>query len=160
MLEEKRVEALWKLPLFQNFLQQAHESMIGVYAPLRDEASTELLMSKLSKQGASLALPRLSLEGEMNFHTWSQGDILIKSPLGIREPAADSTIVIPRLCIVPLLAFDEKKRRMGYGKGYYDRFFAQHPSIIKIGWAYGCQKFDAIITEELDVSLDEVIYEN
>lgn len=67
MLEEKRVEALWKYSLFQDFLQQAQESIIGVYAPLRDEASTELLMSKLSKQGCVMALPRLSLEGEMHF---------------------------------------------------------------------------------------------
>ncbi|HBN21931.1 MAG TPA: 5-formyltetrahydrofolate cyclo-ligase [Holosporales bacterium] len=159
-LEEKRVSALWDLPLFQSVLKQEKESFVGVYSALRDEASTNLLLNHLSEQGCSMALPRLTQEGEMHFHSWSQGTSLIKSPLGILEPASNSAIVIPHLCIVPLLAFDEKKGRMGYGQGYYDRYFAKHPSIIKIGWAYECQKFDALITEDHDVPLDEVIYEN
>ncbi len=159
-LEKIRIAVLWKSPLFQNFLKQEKERFIGVYSAVRDEASTTLLISRLSEQGCSLALPRLTKEGEMQFHSLSQDSPLVKSSLGILEPSKDSALVVPPFCIVPLLAFDEKKGRLGYGKGYYDRYFAKHPHITKIGWAYGCQKFDAVLTEDHDVPLDEVIYEN
>lgn len=159
-LEKQRVKSLWQHPLFQVLLDQARSTVIGVYAPLKEEASTALLIGELSKQGFLLALPRVAKDAEMHFHSWSQNEPLIKSPLGILEPPEESTVVVPSLCIVPLLAFDEKKRRLGYGKGFYDRYFGQNLSVIKMGWAYGCQKFDAIISEEHDVSLDEVISEN
>lgn len=159
-LEEKRILALWNLPLFREFLKQDKELLIGVYSALKDEASTALLMSRFSKEGVSMALPRVTQEGEMHFHSWSQGDSLIQSSLGIVEPCADSAIVIPHLCIVPLLAFDEEKGRIGYGQGYYDRYFSRHLSLIKIGWAYKCQKFETIITDPYDVPLDDVICES
>jgi len=159
-LEEIRIALLWKSPLFQNFLRQEKERFIGVYSAIRDEASTTLLINRLSEQGCFVSLPRVTREGEMQFHSLSQGNSLVKSSLGILEPSKDSALVVPHLCIVTLLAFDEKKERLGYGKGYYDRYFAKHPHIIKIGWAYGCQKFDAIGAEDHDVPLDEVVYEN
>jgi 5-formyltetrahydrofolate cyclo-ligase len=159
-LEARRVSALLDLPLFQGALKQGKKLCIGVYSAKGDEASTTLLLARLSEQGCFVSLPRVTREGGMQFHSLSQGNSLVKSSLGILEPSKDSALVVPHLCIVPLLAFDEKKGRLGYGKGYYDRYFAKHPHIIKIGWAYGCQTFDAIGAEEHDVPLDEVIYEN
>ena len=159
-LEEKRIAALWDLRIFQDFLKKKGAGPIGLYNAIRDEASTALLVKHLSKLGYSLAYPRVTKEGELHFHRGSPEHPLIKSPLGLLEPEPTLPIVIPDLCIVPLLAFDEQKGRMGYGKGYYDLYFARHSPIIKIGWAYGCQQVDCLVTEAHDVPLDEVIYEN
>ncbi len=61
------------------------------------------------------------------------------------------------LVIVPLVAFDAKNNRIGYGKGFYDKFLAQLPKeTYKIGLAYDFQKVDAIEIETHDVQLDEV----
>lgn len=63
------------------------------------------------------------------------------------------------LILVPGVAFDRKKRRMGYGKGYYDRYLAGLPGAIKAGIAYECQIVAHIPTEEQDISMDYMVTE-
>lgn len=120
-------------------------------------------MEKLLSIGCSLALPRVegprpTGQGDMHFHNWSPQDILVQSTLGILEPSQESCLIVPDLCIVPLLAFDQNKNRLGYGKGHYDRYFAKHPPIVKIGWSYGCQKVGHLLPDPHDIPLDEVVY--
>ncbi len=61
--------------------------------------------------------------------------------------------------IVPLLAFDGKLHRIGYGHGYYDRFLEKNPAF-KIGLAFNSQRVEEIPTEEFDVPLDMIITES
>lgn len=75
----------------------------------------------------------------------------ILEPVGGRE--ADDVA----LAVIPLCAFDGLKR-VGHGKGYYDRFLARH-DCFKIGLAFDCQKVSDLHTEQFDVPLDMLITE-
>ena len=61
------------------------------------------------------------------------------------------------LIIVPGMAFDNSGHRLGRGKGFYDRFLAQHPDVYTIGLCFDFQYFDKIPSESFDKKVDEVI---
>jgi len=63
------------------------------------------------------------------------------------------------LIIVPIVAFDANRRRLGFGGGWYDRFLAKQPNAQKIGLAFELQRVDEIPTEPHDVLLDAVVAE-
>ena len=59
----------------------------------------------------------------MNFHKYSFKDPLIINKLGIPEPSIKSSKTVPDLIFVPLVGFDNNLNRLGYGGGFYDRYF-------------------------------------
>ena len=61
------------------------------------------------------------------------------------------------LIIVPGLAFDERKYRVGYGGGYYDGFLSEHNEALKAGVFYPFQKVDQVPTESHDLALDVIL---
>jgi len=61
--------------------------------------------------------------------------------------------------IVPGIAFDESGARIGYGKGFYDRFLENHSDCVLVGLAFDCQLVEGILKEEHDVSMDFVVTE-
>ena len=65
--------------------------------------------------------------------------------------------------LLPLLAFDKNRNRLGYGKGYYDRYFSKtkkkNNQIIKIGIAFSFQEFKRIPVNSTDVKLDYILTE-
>ena len=62
--------------------------------------------------------------------------------------------------ILPIVGFDERKNRLGYGKGYYDRYLQKNMEIIKMGIAFECQKWEnGIPYENTDIPLDIIITE-
>lgn len=64
------------------------------------------------------------------------------------------------LALVPGVAFDRKGYRIGYGKGYYDRFFHTFPVKSKIALAFGLQLIDHVPAQEHDVPVDMILTEN
>ena len=85
-------------------------------------------------------------------------DRLKAGKYGIPEPEeGEETTCEVAFC--PLLAFDEAGCRLGYGGGYYDRYFALHPEILRVGLAYAGQAADLLPHEERDERLDAVVTE-
>ena len=71
-------------------------------------------------------------------------------------------IVYPDLLLVPIVAFDKKFNRIGYGGGYYDRYIKKikkNKKVISIGLAYSFQKVQKILANKYDVKLDYVVTE-
>ena len=66
-------------------------------------------------------------------------------------------ILLAGMAIVPMLAVDEQGGRLGYGGGYYDRFFEENREILKIGYAFDFQILDTVPTEETDIPLDIIV---
>ena len=66
-------------------------------------------------------LPKV-IDNDMEFIEYHLGDNLIKSEFGVLEPIGEKTLIKPDLIIVPALSADKKGYRLGYGKGFYDRF--------------------------------------
>ena len=99
----------------------------------------------------------------MHFYQWEKSDVLKINQYGMLEPANLTKIIIPDIILVPLLAFDNKKNRLGYGGGYYDRFIEKilnfHKKIISIGIAFSFQKHNKIPVTNTDVKLDYILTE-
>ncbi len=84
---------------------------------------------------------------------------------GILEPASiDRSLTIPEaaklidLWIIPLVAFDENCRRLGYGGGYYDRFL-EHAKGHRLGIAFDFQKAENLNCESHDITMDGILTE-
>lgn len=101
--------------------------------------------------GLKIAVPKIDVQTENMQHFHLSEDVeLINNGYGIEEPTNAKEILINEidLVLIPLLAFDENGYRVGYGKGYYDKFLSVgRPGMIKIGLSF----FDAVdIIEDVD----------
>ena len=121
-------------------------------------------MRKLAEAGASLALPVVAGKGQpLIMRAWAFGTPLASGVWGIKEPMPDAPAVDPDILIVPLLAFDRRGHRLGYGAGYYDMTLtalrAKKP-IVAVGIAYAAQEVDTVPITPRDARLDLVLTEN
>ena len=98
----------------------------------------------------------------MNFYKWKKNDILLINKYGIPEPKISKKIV-PKIIFVPLLAFDKYKNRIGYGKGYYDRFLNSYKrkqnKPLAVGIAFSFQEHHKLPVNKNDFKLDHIITE-
>jgi 5-formyltetrahydrofolate cyclo-ligase len=110
----------------------------------------------------TILLPVIEENNSMNFFKWKENDVLFVNKYGMLEPIK-SKAVVPNVIIVPLLAFDKKKNRLGYGKGFYDRYLNRYlkkfDNIITIGIAFSFQKYHKLPVKNNDVKLDYILTE-
>jgi len=95
----------------------------------------------------------------MDFFRWSSKDPLGVNKYGIPEPISRE-IIYPNILLVPLVAFDKHRNRVGYGGGYYDRYIQKikkNKKITTIGLAYSFQKVKKIQINKNDIKLDFII---
>lgn len=113
--------------------------MILLYYSVGSEVSTHQILKKAADDGKSLAFPVCTdSEGTMKFYIIKDEKDLTEGMYGIKSPNADCTEFIESknaLCVVPAIAFDKKGYRIGYGKGYYDRYLASFNGIT-VGLCY------------------------
>ena len=137
---------------------------VHVYvSSVNNEADTLGLIYRLLDQEKKVVVPRCAPEPKRLEHIRIESlDELRPSRYGIMEPPfrADREIqpVELDLVIVPLLAFDRGGGRLGFGRGYYDRFLAGC-SCPKAGLAYSLQEVERVPREPHDCSLDIIITE-
>ncbi len=123
-----------------------------------DELDAAPLLARLAGKGARIVLPRVEASGTMTFRDAAPAT-LEKGPFGLTQPSERAEIVRPNLVLAPLLAFDARGRRLGYGKGYYDRAVTQLRAtgrVFYLGLSYAQQQVDAVPVEAHDLLLDWV----
>lgn len=135
------------------------------YASYGSEISTEELIREALSAGKKVFLPRV--EGEkMTFYRVSGLAELVQGYKGIPEPKGDTESCFgggqsaeKTLLLMPGVAFDRYRNRIGYGKGFYDRFLAEYPELQlrSIGVGYQCQLLDELPAEETDIRPYQVI---
>ena len=138
-------------------------TIVSGFMPLKTEISPLPLMRRLAASGARLALPVIDGRGKpLILRAFAFGDALSPGQWGIREPMADAPEVKPDILLVPLLAFDRRGHRIGYGAGYYDmtiaRLRAMKP-LVAAGIAYACQEVGEVPVTPRDARLDLVLTE-
>jgi 5-formyltetrahydrofolate cyclo-ligase len=137
--------------------------IISGFSPLKSEINPLPLLRRLADAGAGLALPVVAGRGQpLIMRAWSFGAPLVSGVWGIREPTADAPELFPDVLIVPLLAFDRRGHRIGYGAGYYDmtiaRLRAMNP-VAAVGIAFAAQEIAAVPATPRDARLDLVLTE-
>lgn len=132
---------------------------IGAYHALPEEADPALLLETLAAKGRHIAFPRIAVKGlPLDYHRVPDGEIMPPGAFGIHEPLDTWPRVRPDLLLVPLLAFDGRGHRLGYGGGFYDRTLALL-NIPAIGIAYAGQEVASLPDEPHDRTLDMILTE-
>jgi len=138
-----------------NELQRA--KVVYIYVDFNNEVGTRDIIEYLFTQNKEVAVPKIE-EGIMNFYKISDLSQLEEGYYGIPEPVNKIIPKTPDIVIVPGVAFSLKRERLGYGKGFYDRFL--NDKVIKVGLSYEFQLFDSLPVDEHDVNMNYVITES
>ena len=144
--DRKEQQIVQKLESFLN-------GNVGLYVPIKGEVNC----FDDFKRYRNLYLPIVENDTEMNFYKFTGK--LYRGTFNTLQPS-NKTKVDPLdldVIVVPLVGF-YKMHRMGYGKGYYDRYLSKTQAI-KIGVAFDCQRLDSMNIKKTDVPLDLIITE-
>ena len=132
---------------------------IGIYVSLPGEVNTFPLIQQALKSHC-VCVPKI-INDEMEFYYIHSLNDLKEGTFHVLEPTTNQIANIQDidLMIVPMLAFDNQNYRVGYGKGFYDKYFAKGYLGYKLGLAFSHQKVDKIDINEYDLPLDEILCE-
>ncbi len=128
---------------------------VHVYLPIGSEVDIMPLVDLAWEMGKGVGMMQVMADGGIAHYAIERTTEYRKSALGILEPvdAEPFDMETCDLVIVPLVAADQECNRIGYGKGYYDQFLAQHPRPT-IGVAFDVQLVPSIPADSGDVQLD------
>ena len=151
------------LNIFFSFLKNNNYIFknVGGYFPSNYEIDDLKILKFLEKKNFNILLPVIKKNNQMDFFKWSANDPLKINKFGIPEPVGRK-IFIPDILLIPLVSYDRKLNRLGYGGGFYDRYIEKiekHKKIIKIGLAFSYQKTKKIPINKFDKKLDFIINE-
>jgi 5-formyltetrahydrofolate cyclo-ligase len=139
-------------------IQTAHS--IFLFISYGNEVHTHDLLKYFLKQGKTLAVPKILPEKTMIAVQFSQWEDLIPGELGILTPSGNTPYSGDfDVVITPGLGFTLQGHRIGYGRGYYDKWFASHNARNKIAIAFEAQLVDELPTDETDVPVVIVVTE-
>ena len=142
---------------------QFSKNILSLYYPSNHEVNILILFKLIKKMNIKTLLPVTKSNNQMNFVEWKFLDPLKVNNFGMLEPVLQSKIIVPNLMLVPLLAFDNNNNRLGYGKGFYDRFLNKFLKIKKnittIGVAFSFQKYNKLPVSNLDIKLNYILTE-
>ncbi|NND88268.1 MAG: 5-formyltetrahydrofolate cyclo-ligase [Flavobacteriaceae bacterium] len=141
---------IWSYTYYHIFLSIVHHR----------EIQTDNILHILQGKDKSVIVPKANFETGVMTHILLQEHTRLKlSDYGIPEPV-EGLIVDPtqiEVVFIPLLAYDQKGNRLGYGKGFYDRFLSQcRPECVKVGLSL-FEPEPRIISDVHDVSLDHCV---
>jgi len=138
-------------------------AVVSAFVAIGEEADPAPLIGLLRARGHRIALPRVVKKGEkLAFHLYEPGAALIPGVFGLSQPGKDWPEVVPDVLVVPLLAFDSRGMRLGYGGGFYDRTLADlraTHNILAVGFAFAGQEVADVPHRESDEPLDWVVTE-
>jgi 5-formyltetrahydrofolate cyclo-ligase len=137
--------------------------IVSGFHPYRSEINILPLMARLASGGWITALPVVVAKRQpLLFRRWFPGDPLVDGTWNLRVPPDSAPAVEPDLLLVPLLAFDKRGYRLGYGGGFYDRTLAElraKKPVMAIGVAYADQQADNVPSGTDDARLDAILTE-
>lgn len=175
LTRRKNIDAAEKGEMDKKILDRFFESKyykeaknIFIYISYDSEINTIEIINKAFKDGKKIYVPRTEFETRlMDAVEITSFDNLIKSSYGILEPSMEVLQVNPNkldLIVVPGVAFDRNGGRMGYGAGFYDRYFKKINKdnikrIVKLALAYDFQVLEKVPMSVQDVPVDFIITE-
>ncbi len=163
MTPHERFEKSHRICAHLTELVQDGETVM-VYSSKETEVNTEPLIAWLLERGNPVVVPIIVKEDvSLRLSYLRDNAVLVPSTFGVPEPIGSE---IPAsgddvdTIVLPMLGFDRKGGRIGYGAGYYDRFLERYPHLRKIGIAFALQDCDALPVDENDVRMDCIVTED
>lgn len=136
--------------------------IISAYLPIRSEISPLYMMRYLHAHGQRICVPVIEAPARpLRFRAWSPNVQLEAREFGVEVPVEGDWLT-PEIVIAPLLAFDKKGRRLGYGGGFYDRTLEKlraEGAVHYCGLAYDAQEIKRVPSEATDLRLDAIVTE-
>ena len=176
LTERKNINTVKKEVMDNKILDQFYKSeyyrkskKIFIYISYDSEINTIGIINKALNDDKKIYVPRTELKTRlMDAVEITSLDNLVESKYGILEPSIKETHINPNeidLIVVPGVAFDRQGGRMGYGAGFYDRYFNKinednMKRIIKLALAYDFQIIEKVPMDEQDIPVDYIITEN
>ena len=147
--------------VFLNKIQPEKDQVVAAYWTFRRELDTLTLLEKLAEKDIKIALPIVKKNSRiLDFAHWTPQTQMKENQYGILEPI-DTEKVVPDIVIVPMLAFDRRGYRLGYGGGYYDATLSAlraDKDIKAVGYAYAQQAvLFPLPKEDHDQKLDWIV---
>ena len=139
--------------------QKINYKNIGGYFPVNFEVDDLEILKNFERKNFKISLPVIKKNFQMDFYQWSFTEVLKINKYGIPEPEAKN-LIYPEILLVPLVGFDLKLNRLGYGGGFYDRLIkklSQKKNILTIGLALSDQKIDKVPVNKYDQKLDYIV---
>ena len=135
---------------------------LAIYFPSSYELNILKIIDIDFFKNVNLLLPVVDENKGLKFYKWKNKDVLNVNKFGILEPLKEK-VITPNVALVPLLSFDKNNNRLGYGKGFYDRYLNKHnelkKNILTIGVAFFFQKHHNLPVNKKDFKLDYIITE-
>lgn len=166
----------WSSRIIDHFLAwetYSQSKVIAMYLPFGDEADISPLVEHAHLAGKTVVIPKVyKVVKRMEFYQFTGWGNLMAGPYGIREPdPLRAPLVMSRdleLIITPGVAFDRRGGRLGYGGGYYDRYFARMESESerdgalppRVGVGFDMQIVERVPTDQFDFLLTHLVTEN
>ncbi|MGH6636868.1 MAG: 5-formyltetrahydrofolate cyclo-ligase [Gammaproteobacteria bacterium] len=141
-------------------LELGRAAVVFVYLSHKDEVATHSIVDRLWAEGKIVLVPRIIDSTRMAACSFPGWDKLIKGPLGILYPSDSKEHFAPvDVALTPGLAFSTTGARLGFGAGYYDRWFSTYGAHVKIGLSFESQLLLALPTDQTDVPMDLIVTE-
>ena len=160
-LEEKIRRSMPIMQQVEQLTSFRNADTVLLYWSMDDEVYTHDFVKRWYKE-KTLLLPCVDGD-DLLLRQYTGPDSMQPGPqFGIPEPVGPvfEALEQVQMIVVPGVAFDHNKNRMGRGRGFYDRLLKSTPNAVKVGVAFSFQLFDTIPTEPFDVPMDEVISES
>ena len=151
-------------PLIKLFKKEIRYKTINlaIYIPSSYELNILKIVNIEYFKKVNFLLPAIMDNTEIKFYKWKNKDVLLVNKYGILEPLKGKATV-PNVILLPLLSFDKNNNRLGYGKGFYDRYLNKHnkikKNILTIGVAFFFQRHHKLPVNNNDFKLDYIITE-
>lgn len=132
-----------------------------LYFAIKSEVNTRLIAEELLNIGKTVAFPRILGDNRMSLHKINSLEELADRQWSIPEPVEDAPQISPDevdVAVIPGIAFDRHRCRLGWGGGYYDRFLPLS-NCLSVGLAFDLQVVDDLPVEDHDHPLDMIITE-
>lgn len=146
-----------------DFLRLGPGLTVSGFMPFGDEVDVMPLIGRLAQEGWRTAMPVVEGRGlPLVFRTWAPGEPTMPGVWSIPVPLADAAAVEPDVLLVPMLAFDRRGYRLGYGGGFYDRTLARLRAmkpVVAVGVAYAGQEAPELPGADHDQPVDWILTE-
>ena len=141
-------------------LINANNLKTALYYSINNEVNLESFIKFMRLKKQIILLPVIERKNShLVFREWKLGEKLIPGKFKIKIPQSNE-LQFPRILVIPMLAFDKNKNRLGYGGGYYDRtisFLEKRNQIMKFGVAFDEQESDSLPASRFDKKMDVII---